>query len=234
MILVSLKLSHNWHSSTNSSRSPAKTHLVLLEHFILFQRLHGVYLARIGLLDQSDFSKRALSNDLDGTEIVQSNPCPSQPEETGHIVSANARRTSRVRASSGKSNKVGWGVTHLDSRLPSARSWRALRVSGVMTSAPSCFSRPVLLQTSCQRANSWPSTRSARSDWRHERGKERRTSLYARQHLQQSPCKTARGAFWPTWLCPKCFHQIAAVYAQSTHSLVLCCFRRIPWRTSWN
>ena len=48
----------------------SKTHLVLFEHFILLQCLHGVDLARIGLLYQSDLTKRSFSNYFDGPKVL--------------------------------------------------------------------------------------------------------------------------------------------------------------------
>lgn len=65
------------------ARSSARdrTHLILLKHLILLQRLHRVDLASVDFLDQSNLSKRPFSNHFDCTEIRESNPRSSQSEE---------------------------------------------------------------------------------------------------------------------------------------------------------
>jgi hypothetical protein len=55
-------------------------YLVLLEHFILLQSLHGVDLASIGFLHEPDFSESAFTNDFDGSEVLESNSRPSESE----------------------------------------------------------------------------------------------------------------------------------------------------------
>jgi len=52
-------------------------YLILLEHFILLQSLHGVDLASIGFLHEPDFSESTFTNDFDGSEVLQSNSRPS-------------------------------------------------------------------------------------------------------------------------------------------------------------
>ena len=57
------------------------THLVLLEHLGLFERLHGVDLARVDLLDEAHLAERALADDLYGAEVVEAEAGASQAEE---------------------------------------------------------------------------------------------------------------------------------------------------------
>lgn len=54
--------------------------LIFLEHFVLFQRLHGVDLAGIGFLNEAHFTKRAFTDDFDGSEIGQTDTCAAEAE----------------------------------------------------------------------------------------------------------------------------------------------------------
>jgi hypothetical protein len=43
--------------------------LIFFKHFILFQCLHGVDLARVGFLDEPDFTESTFTDYFDGSEI---------------------------------------------------------------------------------------------------------------------------------------------------------------------
>jgi hypothetical protein len=67
---------------------PDEAHLILLEHLVLPQGLHGVDLARVGLLHKPDFSERAFTDDFDGLEVLESNTGPAKSKvakEISHI-----------------------------------------------------------------------------------------------------------------------------------------------------
>lgn len=67
----------------HNKKTALHTHLILFEHLTLAEGLHGVDLACVDLLDQAHLTKRAFSNDLDGSKVFEAKAGAAESEEGG-------------------------------------------------------------------------------------------------------------------------------------------------------